>query len=151
MGVYIGSKLVRALYMTRGEYNQYRGWETPADEDPNDIGVLVEYQDGGKPNDYRHEGYISWSPKDVFEKSYRAVEGMSFGLAIEAMKMGKRVARSGWNGSGLWVEYVPAHGVDLAYLQMSYPVGSRQYPNGARVPWLASQTDMLTDDWRIVE
>lgn len=42
----------------------------PADEDPSEQGYLVEYTDGGKPNDERHKGYISWSPRDVFEKSY---------------------------------------------------------------------------------
>lgn len=59
--------------MTRGAYNQYRGWETPTDENPKDDGYLVEYQDGGKPNCPRHAGYISWSPKDIFERTYHAV------------------------------------------------------------------------------
>ena len=59
--------------MTRGEYNEYRGWATPEGEDPQDAGYLVEYQDGGKANDSRHTGYISWSPKDVFERSYQKV------------------------------------------------------------------------------
>ena len=56
--------------MTRGEYNEYRGWQIPENEDPSEQGYLVEYVDGGKPNDERHTGYISWSPRDVFEKSY---------------------------------------------------------------------------------
>lgn len=70
---YEGTKRIYAEPMTRGEYNTYRGWETPADEDPTDPGYLVEYTDGGKPNDSRHAGYISWSPADVFERAYKQV------------------------------------------------------------------------------
>lgn len=71
--LYEGTKRLHAQPMTRGEYNAYRGWEIPADENPADDGYLVEYQDGGKANDPRHAGYISWSPKDVFERSYKEV------------------------------------------------------------------------------
>ena len=99
----------------------------------------------------RHTGYISWSPKEQFDQAYRVTDGMTFGLAIEAMRQGKRAARKGWNGVGLWLEYIPARGVDLAFIRMSYPVNSRAYPEGARVPWLASQTDMLADDWMILD
>jgi len=68
---YVGTKILTAERMTRSQYNQYRSWATPANENPNDEGYLVEYRDGGAPNDPRHKGYISWSPKEVFEKSYR--------------------------------------------------------------------------------
>ena len=68
---YEGTKRVHARPMTRGEYNAYRGWEVPADENPADDGYLVEYLDGGKSNHPNHAGYISWSPKDVFERSYK--------------------------------------------------------------------------------
>ncbi len=71
--IYEGTKRLHAQPMTRGEYNAYRGWENPADENPADDGYLVEYQDGGKANDPRHAGYISWSPKDVFERSYKEI------------------------------------------------------------------------------
>lgn len=71
--LYEGTKRLKAQPLTRGEYIQYRGWSTAEGEDPNDPGYLVEYTDGGKPNDPRHEGYISWSPKDVFEQSYKEV------------------------------------------------------------------------------
>lgn len=75
MQTYIGTKIIRALPMTRQEYNDYRGWQLPADENGDDEGYLVEYVDGGKANDQRHAGYISWSPKDVFERSYRPMQG----------------------------------------------------------------------------
>lgn len=71
--LYEGTKRVHATPMNRGDYNDYRGWQMPADENPDDDGYLVEYMDGGKANDSRHAGYISWSPKDVFERSYKPV------------------------------------------------------------------------------
>lgn len=49
--------------MTRGEYNDYRGWTVPKDENPNDEGYMVKYADD----------YVSWSPKETFEKSYHIV------------------------------------------------------------------------------
>ena len=76
---YIGTKVVTARPMNRADYNNYRGWTLPTNEDGTDEGFLVEYTDGGKPNDPRHEGYISWSPKEQFEGAYRereAVEGL---------------------------------------------------------------------------
>ena len=64
MRKFIGSKLIEAEPMTRGEYNTYRGWCIPADEDPEDPGYLVRYSDT----------YVSWSPKDVFDNAYLAVD-----------------------------------------------------------------------------
>lgn len=71
MVAYIGTKSVLAVPMSRGEYNEYQGWQIPENEDPGDPGYLIEYKDGGKANHPDHEGYISWSPKDVFEHSYQ--------------------------------------------------------------------------------
>ncbi|HAB02621.1 MAG TPA: hypothetical protein DCE25_06715 [Pseudomonas sp.] len=67
---YIGTKIILALAMTRLAYNEYRGWDLPADENGADEGYLVEYQDGGKPNHPGHAGYISWSPKEQFDAAY---------------------------------------------------------------------------------
>ncbi len=72
----------------------------------------------------------------------------NFGEALDRLQAGSRLTRAGWNGAGLWLEYIPKTGVDLPYIRMSYPVGSKAYPEGARVPWLASQTDMLATDWK---
>ena len=69
MNKYLGTKEVLAKPMTRGEYNDYRGWQIPENEDPNEQGYLIEYQDGGKSKDSRHAGYISWSPADVFHRA----------------------------------------------------------------------------------
>lgn len=70
MKAFIGTKIVLALAMTRLAYNEYRGWELPANEDGNDAGYLVEYTDGGKPNVEGHAGYVSWSPKQQFDGGY---------------------------------------------------------------------------------
>lgn len=74
MNKYLGTKEVSAKPMTRGEYNDYRGWQIPENEDPNEQGYLIEYQDGGKSKDSRHAGYISWSPADVFDRAYAPID-----------------------------------------------------------------------------
>lgn len=67
---YVGTKVIHAVAMSRQAYNDYRGWQLPADENGEDNGYLVEYADGGQPNVPGHAGYISWSPAEVFEKAY---------------------------------------------------------------------------------
>jgi hypothetical protein len=77
---------------------------------------------------------------------------MDFGDALRFLKAGSRVARDGWNGKGLWLELQrPDAGskMTLPYVYLNYPDDARNTP-GARVPWLASQTDMLAEDWEIV-
>lgn len=159
MQLHIGTKQVTATPMTRLAYNEYRGWTLPADEAGADDGYLVEYLDGGKPNHPGHAGYISWSPKAQFDAAYRPTSGMSFGLAIEALKRECCVQRAGWNGKGLRLALVGnggcfEHGLSeistLPYIVMLYPQDAINTP-GAVVPWLASQTDMLADDWQMVE
>jgi hypothetical protein len=68
---YTCHKEVLARPMNRGAYNALRGWEMPANESPEDEGFLVEYLDGGPGNHPDFAGYISWSPKTVFERSYK--------------------------------------------------------------------------------
>lgn len=68
--LFVSHKQVKRLAMNRTDYNVYRGWELPADENGDDEGYLVEYLDGGKPNHPDHSGYISWSPKQQFDNGY---------------------------------------------------------------------------------
>jgi len=73
----------------------------------------------------------------------------SFSLALSILKSRGRVARTGWNGKGMWLELqVPdEHSkMTLPYVYINYPLDAINTP-GARVPWLASQTDLLADDW----
>lgn len=79
---------------------------------------------------------------------------MNFGEAITQLKAGNKVARQGWNGKNMWLKLqVPdEHSkMTLPYVYIEYPQGHPAYPDGSRVPWLASQTDMLSDDWNVVE
>lgn len=84
-----------------------------------------------------------------------------FGVAIQMLKKGKKVARKGWNGKGMFLYYVPAGNYKPctkvaktivnedglveygAYIAMKTAQGNV-------VPWLASQTDVLAEDWVVV-
>lgn len=80
---YIGTKEVKARPMNRLDYNGYRGWDLPSDEDGEDEGYLVEYINGSGKNHQNHDGYISWSPSGVFEESYRETTTYQDRLKIE--------------------------------------------------------------------
>ncbi|HNK20333.1 MAG TPA: DUF2829 domain-containing protein [Piscinibacter sp.] len=78
-------------------------------------------------------------------------ELFDFGEALNKLRSGQKVQRMGWNGKGLWLELqMPdEHSkMTLPYIFMSYPADAKTTP-GARVPWLASQTDMLAEDWKL--
>lgn len=61
---------VRATPMSRKDYNDLRGWEVPKDEDPQEAGYLVESLDGSRGNHPNFKGYISWSPKIIFQPGH---------------------------------------------------------------------------------
>lgn len=153
MKQYIGVKLINAIDMTRAAYNILRDWELPADENGDDAGYLVEYLDGGQANHKDFEGYISWSPKAVFENAYGPTDGMTFGLALEALKKGRKVARKGWNGNGQWLFMIPAsHWETTRGLELldGRPWIGIKTVDDCFMPWVASQSDMLSSDWEIV-
>ena len=105
------------------------------------------------------DGYSSWSPAEVFEEAYRETSGMNFGLAIEAAKMGKKIARAGWNGKSQYVELATG----ISYTNNASEIVNAEHAaignaalafvgtSGVQLGWLASQADMLADDWYIVE
>lgn len=92
---------------------------------------------------------------------------MNFGQAIEALKAGKKVSRAGWNGKGMWLILVPGtKAVEFTEGSPYYKAGlqsgeilphidmytTNSEGRRAMLPgWLASQTDMLSEDWVIVE
>lgn len=89
------------------------------------------------------------------------MEKLNFGQAIEAAKQGKKVAREGWNGRGMFLYHVPANaypattdvGKSIADVDGNVEYGAyiaMKTAQGNVVPWLASQTDILTEDWIIL-
>ena len=89
----------------------------------------------------------------------------SFVFALEALKRGRRVARSGWNGKGMWVvlqkgypDGIPinkntseATGFPEGEVHKFLPYIMMKTVNGSFIPWLVSQTDLLAEDWDYAE
>lgn len=71
---------------------------------------------------------------------------MDFSDAVRAVRAGKRISRSGWNGKNMFLELQ----VPDAHSKMTLPYIFMTTVTGDRVPWLASQTDILADDWTVV-
>lgn len=162
MQTHVGTKVIRATPMTRLAYNELRGWTLPSDENGEDGGYLVEYLDGGQANHPHYAGYISWSPQQVFDAAYAPSGKMNFGHALELLKRGHRVARSGWNGKGMFLFLVPGSTfkVNRPPLLGIYPEGTEvnyhahidmKTADGQVVPWLCSQTDALASDWCVLD
>lgn len=87
---------------------------------------------------------------------------MDFGAALQALKNGQKAAREGWNGKGMFLFLVPGSvfKVNRAPLLGIYPEGTEinyrphidmKTVDGEIVPWVASQTDVLAEDWCVVE
>lgn len=154
MKTYIGTKIIEATPMCAGAAKSYLDRPISDVHKNDDPGYLVRYPDG----------YESWSPAEAFDEAYRETQGMSFGLALEATLKGHAVARRGWNGENMcvfmtWGTKVPRlkmklhaqkhfqeETVDIVpHLDMKDAQG--RYIAG----WSASQLDMLSTDWFIVE
>jgi hypothetical protein len=158
---YFGVKIISAEPQS---FDQHAGAKNPGD-----LSKLA----GGKDRDgYKvvyEDGYVSWSPKDVFDKAYRKLNGLTFGLAIEALKQGKRVCREGWNGKGMFLYLVKGTIVDKSFLRNEASRQPIEDSNNTEtvtflshidmftaqktvcVGWLASQTDMLSEDWIVID
>jgi len=90
---------------------------------------------------------------------------MDFGEAIQAMKRGDKVARSGWNGKNMWVVLQKAYpdgiainantaeatGIPQGTVMRFRPYIMMFTADGEFVPWVASQSDVLADDWRVTD
>ena len=160
MKKYIGTKVVKAEPMTITEAQKVIGRELkPAtlEED----GYLVEYKDR----------YKSWSPRSMFEETYREVGSVNFGGAIDLLKAGLAVRRKGWNGKGLFiVKQVPAHITgDIIPNMQSLPQSAKNIlmsrenphidytnqmliinPDGRADSWVPSVSDVFAEDWEVV-
>lgn len=109
------------------------------------------------------DGYASWSPKAAFEEAYRPLgEGITFGDAVYYLKKGGKVTRTGWNGKGMFLYLVgadsypaktaitKAHFGEDALVPYRAYIAMKTVDNDV-VPWVASQTDVLAEDWLILE
>lgn len=84
---------------------------------------------------------------------------MDFGKALEALKNGKKVARTGWNGKKQYIELA----TNISYMNASRQIVNCEHDaignkaiafvgtSGVQMGWLASQADMLSEDWVVVE
>ncbi len=127
MDKYIGTKIIHAYPEVEPGQNTVAPRE----------GYHVVYDQGG-PDEYH-----SWSPKDVFEAAYHPDNEMTFGDAIHMLKLGERVTRAGWNGKNMWLELQRPDSMS----KMGLPYIFMCTVDVELVPWLASQTDMLAEDW----
>lgn len=145
MQQYIGAVVVSAEPMRR-----VKGWDLSANENGDDLGYRI--------TDGKENRYMS---KDEFERVYRVNGMLTFGQAIELLKQGKRVCRSGWNGAKMFLRLVQCDHYEL--LDDKIPEFKRgpewnllpfimmKTAQDTLVPWLASQTDMLSEDWMVID
>jgi len=154
---YIGVKEIKAIFMTLGDYNYHRGWKMPENENPSDPGYIIQYPDG----------YISWSPKEQFELAYMTVGDLDYSAALFLLKQGKKVARAGWKGRGMWVSMTEGKTLDMAVDDIwTQNVKDIAISNSGiveilpylvmktadcklQIGWVPSQGDMQATDWRI--
>ena len=71
----------------------------------------------------------------------------TFGAALQKLKDGKRLTRQGWDGKNMYVEcQIPDE-----HSKMTLPYIYMKTSCGNLVPWLASQTDILSEDWAVID
>ncbi len=148
---YTGTKRIEAVSMNRGTADKYITRKAiTRTYNPDEEGYLVKYSDK----------YISWSPKKAFEETYRKSGEMTFGHALEMLKKGFKVARKGWNGKGMYL-FIMKGGLTGTEVHKSHPyldyaievldcICMKTAQNTVCVGWLASQTDMLAEDWEVI-
>ena len=132
----------------------------PADCCCSNIRSELTIEDGYMYTTSTEDKYPQFMSKTEFEAMCRSAEDMTFGDALEAMKRGERVARKVWNGKGMYVflAYEPDFVTDAdisAFDQLEVGVSDmlvlKTAQNTFQPGWLATQSDMLGEDWYIVE
>lgn len=165
---------MNATPMTLGNYNIYRGWELPEDEEPSTEGFMVEYLGSTDSNHKSHSGYISWTPAEQFNNHYDDLSsGISYGHALLLLELGYKLAREGWNGKGMFIVYMSGLKLPSANTEVNGPkvnartakyigndneLDSQPYfsmystaTNKWQPGWNPSTPDQLARDWKIVE
>lgn len=115
-------------------------------------GYLVTHIEGGARE---------WLGALTFHDRYAPVltEPLTFGEALELCKKGAKISRRGWNGRGQYVElatHISYTGADGTRVEADHTaIGNAALAfvgtSGVQLGWLASQADMLAEDWRIIE
>lgn len=160
---YVGVKTVYARRMMRGAYNLFRGWQLPDNEDPRDDGYLIEDHSFAVQQDLvgKARGYVTWLPKDVFEKSYteRDVAFFGIGQAIDVLKQGGKVARDGWPTTSAYIVLVSGSAVTPS-INDNYgngdtitAVGDIIYilsSDNTLIPYTPTVADLSAQDWKVV-
>ena len=167
MKTYICSKVIHAVptKMVNGFFWP-EGLPLPEISEPKQIDERfgstceVRIEDGYMFTTSKDDQYPQFMTADEFEKTCRSAEDMTFGDALETLKQGHRVARKGWNGKDMYVflayeaDFVTDADIS-AFDQLEVEVGDmlvmKTAQNTFQPGWLASQADMLAEDWYIVE
>lgn len=80
---------------------------------------------------------------------------MDFGQALSALKKGQKVSRSGWNGKGTWVILInpgnAAHASGAGVFPMQQCFGMKTASGDMQPGWMASQVDLLAEDWEVLD
>lgn len=145
---------IKATPMKYGEYAKLRGWDLMKSQDPEIDGYVLETRDH-----LQH-----WQPKSFVDSTYRNAKDatIDFGMATYFAKKGKRIARQGWNGAGMFAYLVPAAicpaqtGAAKAYFGEDAMVPYRAYwalktAQEDIATWTPSGSDTLAEDWYVLD
>lgn len=131
-----------------------------------DVAYFVKGWEYARGCKIEHTCAIEYGVECIEEEAYHCIDdGLTFGEAIQLMKKGAKIARKGWNGKGMFVVYqkgypdgIPcnkqtaeAFGYKEGELFKCRPYMQMRCADGTHQMWVASQSDILTEDWYVVE
>lgn len=134
MKKFVGTKIVEAEEMDEKEFALYKKETWPSDRPIRD-GYKVKYQDN----------YTSWSPKEIFEASYQENGSLNFGHTLHYLKLGKKVRLPYWSYDVFLLMQTPDEHSKMTspYIYVTSRFGL--------VPWVATQIEMLSENWCILD
>ena len=126
-----------------------------------DVAYFVKGWEYARGCKIEHTCAIEYGVECIEEEAYHCIDdGLTFGEAIQLMKKGAKIARKGWNGKGQYVQlatgisYKTVNGGDIVNCEHE-AIGNKAIAfigtSGVQMGWLASQADMLAEDWYVVE
>ena len=167
MKTYICTKIIHAVpTKTVNGYQWPDGLPLPEIKEPSQINehcgctCEVRIEDGYMYTTSADDKYPQFMAAAEFEAMCRSADSMTFGDALDALKQGKRVARKGWNGKDMYVflafeaDFITDADIsafDHMDVEVCDMLVMKTAQNTFQPGWLASQADMLAEDWYIVE